>query len=105
MAYQIQGDVIINDTRDLIGINTAGIDAALFVGDQIQLDAGSGIVTAVEYRGDGSQLTGIITAGGGGGTVIDLNVTGIATIGDLNVTGVATFNGNIDLNNNDILNG
>ena len=47
MAYQIQGDVIINDTRDLIGINTAGIDAALFVGDQIQLDAGSGIVTAV----------------------------------------------------------
>ena len=105
MAYQIQGDVIINNTRDLIGINTAGIDSVLFVGDQIQLDAGSGIVTAVEYRGDGSKLTGIITSGGGGGTIIDLNVTGIATIGDLNVTGVATFQGDINLNNNDILNG
>jgi hypothetical protein len=105
MAYQIQGDVIINNTRDLIGINTAGIDAALFVGEQIQLDAGSGIVTAVEYRGDGSKLTGIITSGGGGGTIVDLNVTGIATLGNLIVTGVATFNNNIDLNSNDILNG
>ena len=105
MAYQIQGDVIINNTRDLIGINTAGINAALFVGEQIQLDAGSGIVTAVEYRGDGSKLTGIITSGGGGGTIIDLNVTGIATLGNLIVTGVAIFNGNIDLDGNDILNG
>ena len=105
MAYQIQGDVIINNTRDLIGINTAGIDAVLFVGEQIQLDAGSGIVTAVEYRGDGSKLTGIITSGGGGGTIVDLNVTGIATLGNLIVTGVATFNNNIDLNSNDIING
>ncbi len=105
MAYQIQGSVIINNTRDLIGINTAGIDSVLYVGEQIQLDAASGIITAVEYRGDGSNLTGILTEGGSGGSVTNINVSGIATIGDLNVTGVATFGGDINLNNNDILNG
>ena len=105
MAYQIQGSIIISDTRDLIGINTAGIDSVLFVGEQIQLDAASGIITAVEYRGDGSNLTGILTEGGSGGSVDNINISGIATIGNLNVTGVATFSGDLNLNNNDILNG
>jgi len=105
MAYQIQGSIIISDTRDLIGINTAGIDSVLFVGEQIQLDAASGIITAVEYRGDGSNLTGILTEGGSGGSVDNINISGIATIGNLNVTGVSTFSGDLNLNNNDILNG
>ena len=106
MAYQIKGGVIINDSRELIGVNTAGINTSLFVGDQIQLDGGSGIVTAVSFIGDGSQLTGIITSGGGGQIDGELIVTGIASLGGgLVVTGVSTFNSDIDLNSNDILNG
>ena len=105
MAYQIQGGVIINDSRDLIGINTAGIDSVLYVGENIQADAASGIITATEYRGDGSNLTGILTEGGSGGSVDNINISGIATIADLNVTGVSTFAGDLNLNNNDILNG
>jgi hypothetical protein len=49
-----------------------------------------GIITALEFYGDGSNLTGIAT---GGGDVI----LGITTITELNVTGISTF-GNIVLN-------
>lgn len=110
MAYQIKGGVIISDGRELLGVSTAGINTALFVGDDIQLDGASGIITANQFFGDGSTLTGIITdtgGGAGGGPSIDgnLNVTGIVTAGGLIVTGVSTFNDNIDLDNNDILNG
>lgn len=110
MAYQIKGGVIISDGRDLLGVSTAGINTALFVGEDIQLDGASGIITANQFFGDGSTLTGIITdtgGGAGGGPTINgnLNVTGIVTAGGLIVTGVSTFNDDINLNNNDILNG
>ena len=35
MAYQIKGGVIISDDRELIGISTAGINTALYVGDSV----------------------------------------------------------------------
>jgi hypothetical protein len=60
-----------------------------------------GIVTALEFYGDGSNLTGIATGGGnvilGITTVTELNVTGITTLTSLEVTGSSTF-GNILLN-------
>ena len=56
MAFLIQNGVIINDSRELIGVGTAGITTALYVGENIQLDAVSGIVTATEFIGIGSQL-------------------------------------------------
>ncbi len=105
MAYQILGDVIINNSRDLIGVSTAGITDKLYVGDKIVADAASGILTAAIFKGDGSQLSGIVTDGGSGGTVLNFNVTGIATFNQLIVTGVTTFQADIDLENNDILNG
>ena len=87
MAYQIKGGVIINDSRSLIGVGTAGINTAFYVGDQIQADAASGILTATGFVGDGSNLTGIVTTGGGGDITGDFNITG-----NLNVTGITTLN-------------
>ena len=104
MAYQIKGGVIINDSRDLVNVGTAGINTSLTVGGNIQMSAVSGVVTATEFIGGGAGITGIVQSGGDG-DLGDLNVSGIATIFSLNVTGLSTFNGNVDLNTNDILNG
>ena len=60
MAFLLQDLVIINDNRELIGVNTAGITTALYVGENIELDAASGIITATEYYGDGSNLSGLV---------------------------------------------
>ncbi len=105
MAYQIKGGVIINDSRELIGVNTAGITTALYVGENITIDAAAGSVTATSFSGDGSNLTGIVTSGGSADITGDLNLSGIATVGSLDVKGTASFEGNLDLENNDILNG
>ena len=35
MAFLLQDLVIINDNRELIGVNTAGITTALYVGETI----------------------------------------------------------------------
>ena len=84
--------IIVNDTSKNIGIST---DVII-----------SGVLTATRYYGDGSQLTGIATVGGGTSlgitTISQLTVTGITTLGvvsatSLNVSGVSTF-GNIVLN-------
>ena len=107
MAYQIKGGVIINDFRELIGVNTAGINTALYVGENIQLDAGSGIVTATEFVGDGSRLTGVVTVSDSGGTPEfdgDLQLSGGLVVGSgLTVTaGLTSLGGNLELNGNDI---
>jgi hypothetical protein len=54
-----------------------------------------GIITALEFYGDGSNLTGIATDGGdvilGITTITELNVTGITTLTSLEVTGITTL--------------
>ncbi len=57
MAILIKDLVIINDNRELLGVNTAGITTALYVGDSIQLDAQSGVITATKFVGSGASLT------------------------------------------------
>lgn len=57
MAILIKDLVIINDNRELLGVNTAGITTALYVGDSIQLDAQSGVITATKFVGSASSLT------------------------------------------------
>ena len=105
MAYQLQsGGVIINDSRELVNVGSAGINTALTVGGNIQMDAAAGVITATGFVGDGSGITGIVQSGGDG-NLGDLNVSGVATLTQLNVTGVSTFGGNVDLDGNDILNG
>ena len=46
MAFRIQGTSIISDSRELLGVGTAGITTALYVGENIELDAASGVATA-----------------------------------------------------------
>jgi hypothetical protein len=84
--------ISVNDTSENIGIST---DVII-----------SGVLTATRYYGDGSQLTGIATVGGGTTlgitTISQLTVTGITTLGSvsatsLSVSGASTF-GNIFLN-------
>ena len=80
MAFLIKNGVIINDERELVGVSTAGITTALYVGENIQLDAQSGVITATKYAGSGADLTDIVA------TVIvsDGIPTGISTVeGDL----------------------
>ena len=78
--------ISVNDTSENIGIST---DVII-----------SGVLTATRYYGDGSQLTGIATIGGGTTlgitTISELNVTGITSLTSLIVSGVSTF-GNIVL--------
>lgn len=62
MAFLLQDLVIINDNRELIGVNTAGITTALYVGETIQLDAQSGVITATKFVGSGSSLTDLPAA-------------------------------------------
>ena len=79
--------ISVNDTSENIGIST---DVII-----------SGVLTATRYYGDGSQLTGIATVGGGTTlgitTITQLNVTGITSLTSLTVSGISTF-GNIVLN-------
>ena len=87
MAYLLSnGGVIINDSREIVN---------------------AGVVTAISYHGDGSNLSGIVTAGGGGEISIgdanitgNLNVSGISTVeflnaSDINVGGALTVTGNL----------
>lgn len=102
MAYSVKGLAIINDSRELLGVNTAGINTALYVGDvKIQdgvIEAQTGVVTFV---GDGRSLTGIVTVSDSGGTPEfegNLNVNGTLDVsghieGDsLNISGISTLN-------------
>ena len=88
MAYSLSnGGVIINDSREIVN---------------------AGVVTAISFHGDGSNLTGVITATSGGDTTIggdanitgNLNVSGISTVdflnaSDVNVSGALTVTGNL----------
>jgi len=91
MAYQIKGGVIINDDRALIGVSTAGINTALYVGDSaanlITLDGETG---NIDVSGT-STLDGDVTLGGNlsfAGATAEENVSGITT--DLDSSAGAT---------------
>ena len=96
MAYSVKGLAIINDSRELLGVNTAGINTALYVGDlKIEdnvIEATAGVVTFV---GDGSNLTGVVTVSDSGGTPEfggDLSIDG-----QLSVSGLSSLAGGVDV--------
>ena len=59
MAYLVNDVILVSNQRELIGINTAGIDNSLFVGNDVQIDGSVGIITAQSYVGSGADLTDI----------------------------------------------
>ncbi len=73
---------------------TAVFDDFLNVGSNIKL-GNAGVITATSYRGDGSQLTGIVaglsTISGVVNVANDLDVDGHTNLDNVNVTGVSTF--------------
>ena len=79
MAFLVKSNVIISDGRELIGVTTAGITTALYVGSDIQADAVSGIITAASFRGDGSQLTGVGLTNTADYEIRNLIATGVVT--------------------------
>ena len=91
---------------DSLGIITArsGIDVDDFldVGSNIKL-GNAGVITATSYRGDGSQLTGIVaglsTIGGVVNVANDLDVDGHTNLDNVSVAGVTTFSGNANFTN------
>ena len=92
MAYFLSGSVIISDDRELIGINSAGINTALFVGNNIQLDGSSGIVTATQFFGDGSNLSGVGLTNTGDYEVNNIVAIGSVTAANLYGDGSALIN-------------
>ena len=119
--------LFVDTTNNRVGITTADPDASLHVsgnayvesnvgvGSTIELDGDTGIITATEFRGDGSNLAGVLTSlqnateqgstsdatiqltnpdtslVASGNVVISGNVTSLTFIGDgSQLTGVAT---------------
>jgi len=90
MAYSVKGVAIINDGRELLGVNTAGIVTALYVGENITLDAATGIVTTSELEVQGDlniNNNGNLIIGAGGSITaegifleVDGEAVGVATI-------------------------
>jgi len=84
---------------ELVSKNSSGVTGKVIVGsgvtiDQNNIDAGhvTGIVTAKEFHGDGSNLTGISVAG--------ISTTTTSGFNQVIVSGVSTMTGDIDANGN-----
>ena len=73
---------------------TAVFDDFLDVGSNIKL-GNAGVITATSYRGDGSQLTGIVaglsTISGVVNVVNDLDVDGHTNLDNVSIAGITTF--------------
>jgi len=97
------GNVTIGGTltyEDVTNIDSVGIITArsqLNVGNNIKL-GNAGVITATSYRGDGSQLTGIVaglsTISGVVNIANDLDVDGHTNLDNVSVAGVSTFSAN-----------
>ena len=92
---------------DSVGIITApavDVDDFLDVGSNIKL-GNAGVITATSFRGDGSQLTGIVaglsTISGVVNVVNDLDVDGHTNLDNVSIAGVTTFASNVFLGDND----
>ena len=79
---------------------TAVFDDFLNIGSNIKL-GNAGVITATSYRGDGSQLTGIVaglsTISGVVNVANDLNVDGHTNLDNVSIAGVTTFTEDIYL--------
>ena len=80
--------------------SSADIDDFISVGSNIHL-GNAGVITATSYRGDGSQLTGIVaglsTISGVVNVANDLNVDGHTNLDNVSIAGVTTFTEDIYL--------
>ena len=82
---------------------SADIDDFLDVGSNIKL-GNAGVITATSYRGDGSQLTGIVaglsTISGVVNVANDLDVDGHTNLDNVSIVGITTTSARLDVGNN-----
>ncbi|AIR93428.1 baseplate wedge tail fiber protein connector [Prochlorococcus phage P-TIM68] len=82
---------------ELVSKDSSGVVNKIVVGAAVTIDQNNidtvGIITASEFHGDGSNLTGIT-----GSTVAGISTTGTSGFNQLSISGVSTFTGNIDAN-------
>ena len=98
MAYSVLGVEFVTNSTELVGINSCGILNNLYVGELVSVDSTTGILTAAEFFGDGSGLTGILTTGSQAGEIGILTVFSILDVeGDAQVAGLSTFGGNVKM--------
>ena len=81
-----------DNVNQRIGIGTTNPQAMLQVGTAISMFGSTGIVSATEYRGDGSNLTGLATT--------EYVVSVATTTGNLNVSAAATITGAVKIDGN-----
>ena len=109
----INGDIDVDGHTNLDNLSVAGVSTFtgavnttnvvvgdfLNVGSNIKL-GNAGVVTATSYRGDGSQLTGIVaglsTISGVVNVANDLDVDGHTNLDNVSIAGVTTFSARID---------
>ena len=111
----INGDIDVDGHTNLDNLSVAGVSTFtgavnttnvvvgdfLNVGSNIKL-GNAGVVTATSYRGDGSQLTGIVaglsTISGVVNVANDLDVDGHTNLDNVSIAGVTTFSETIHSN-------
>ena len=87
----------VDNTNDRVGIGTTDPRGMLQVGTSITMSGSTGILTATQFIGDGSLLTGI-SAGSFASNDTGINTTTSVGVGTTNATGAA------DVKNSAILN-
>ena len=113
----INGDIDVDGHTNLDNLSVAGVSTFtgavnttnvvvgdfLDVGSNIKL-GNAGVITATSYRGDGSQLTGIVaglsTISGVVNVANDLDVDGHTNLDNVSIAGVTTYDANVKLNTN-----
>ena len=91
MGYKVSGTTIIDQDQQLL--NVGGINASagiLTVTETLKVGTGitanAGIITATSFKGDGSELTGIVLKDGSGTLRVQANASGTIVTGILTAT-------------------
>jgi len=93
----VSGNITVDSIVVQVGPSSFTGDVNLsdnLVGDGASNISGINSVTATEYYGDGSNLTGVLSQDGGG----NADLTGNLNVDTLNVAGLSTFTGLADFN-------
>ena len=92
-----QGAVLqVDNVNDRVGIGTTNPQSTLQVGIGITMDGVAGVITAVSYHGDGSNLTGTgqtVNVGTSNLFVVGVSTFGAGVAGTIRANGDVTFAG------------
>jgi hypothetical protein len=100
-SLYVTNDTTVNQTPSAQSGYTIISPNSITIGQNVSIEGSSGIVTAISFVGDGSQLTGVSTANIRTSSLV---VTGVSTFNSVtnfnsttNFTGVSTFISNVSI--------